>query len=146
MGMIYELYGIVGKPSEDNSISICEPIFRKTFRKKLKSFTKYYRRINGRFIEIDIRKYGEPIYFLPPSKKVMNERRDRLYIFKQSFNATKKEFRNYGRIPQIRDKSDDDMFFIPGEITVGIRFPNYFVCVMKDNLDEKELESCCNFK
>lgn len=134
--MFFELYGMITKICEDDVVCVCDPIFKRISKNKQ---TKFFRREDGKFVETSIRKYGNPIRLQPSLETKINTEKEYLILFNDDQNCTKKESRKYTGIPVIRNKENDDFFYIPAEISVGIKFPDKLICVMKDNLDAEEL-------
>lgn len=136
--MIYNLYGALTKLGEHGELTICEPIFVRDFKNNNK---KFYKKMNGDFKEISIKEYEKIPMPTPVPTEKKNNRKVCLITFEACYNKTSRgKFR--GKVtPSIRSLDSDDCFWLPSEITVGIKFPNAFICVPKDKVSAEELQT-----
>ncbi len=135
--MIYNLYGALTKLGEYGELTVCEPIFSRDFKNNNK---KFYKRINGEFQEISIKNYEKIQIPTPVPTEKKKKRKECLIPFEPAYNKTSRGKFKGNITPSIRSSDSDDYFWLPNEITVGIKFPNAFICVPKDKVSAEELQ------
>lgn len=146
---IARLFGVVTKILPDGETCICEPIFTNHTQKGYsKENQKFYKAVYDEhdilktFKEIDISKYGTPI-FLPASRKKILDGKEYLVMFQSSKNDTKYDARTYSGVP-ILATQDSGLYWMPQHITVGIKFPSKFVAILA-TLNKDDLFKLTNF-
>lgn len=140
------LYGVIAPILPDGEFVKCEPVFIDYWIYKNPSTfyigKKFTQTSTGRmgiseFEEIDIRKFGKPI-FLPANRKRINDGKKYFIVFQQSKNHTKPPHAPYSRSPYASTATDDSI--LPDILNVGILFPNKFVIIDADReLSNEEL-------
>ena len=141
--MLVKLYGVISEIGKENEFFLCEPVYVMALEEKV---SKYYR-INesGDLEEIDIGKYGSPV-FLPAARKKVGDGNKYFIVFKKSQNYTRRESCTFFSAPMVRVLTEEDAeldlrTLNLRTLSVGIKFPDKFVCVYKENqLTAEELE------
>lgn len=134
--MFLKLYGAISKIYEPCVFKKCTPVFVRELRKG--KHTKFYRLDDdGKVIEIDLKKYGSPV-FLPASKKKVNDGNEYFIVYRSTQNATLGMYATYLR--DVCIATDDEAFWMSADLSMGIKFPDKFVCVLSPGIDEDRLE------
>ena len=124
--MVLKLYGMISKIHKDGVISRCEPIFVDYSSKKP---TNFYKLEDGKPVQVDLKAYGNPV-FLPASRKKIDDNNEYFVVYRPSQNIT----RGYTQtiLVEANDGNDEDALSWlprPTVLSVGIRFPDGFICV-----------------
>lgn len=138
--MYLKLYGIISQIYEPGTFAKCTPIFIKPIKKGTP--TEFYRIDDtGKITEVDLSQYDKPI-FLPASRKKINDGKEYFIIYRSFQNSTQARHKTY-RPDFIAITTDGSEYWMPRSLSIGIKFPDKFVCVLAPDIDANTLENMC---
>ena len=136
--MLLKVYGAISQIFEPGVFTDCTPIFVNHHERG--KYTKFYRLDdNGQVIEVDLNEYGTPV-FLPAGKKKANDGKEYFIIYQSSKNYTLNRYCTYSR-DHIAISTEGEIPWIPKSLSMGIKFPDKFVCVLAPDIDKDTLKN-----
>lgn len=133
-----KVYGVISKILEPGTFTMCTPVFVDPYERG--KYTKFYRPDDkGQVTEFDLAQYGKPI-FLPASKKKINDGKEYFIIYRSTQNATQKRYVTY-TLHSIAICPGEEASWMAKSLSMGIKFPDKFVCVLAANIDKERLEN-----
>ena len=136
--MFLKLYGVISKICEPGTFEKCIPVFINSSERGKP--TKFYKlNDDGKIAETDLSQYGNPV-FLPASRKKINDGKEYFIIYRSTQNATHMRFITY-QLSYIAICSDEEANWMSSSISVGIKFPDKFVCILAPNISKDKLEN-----